>query len=309
MRKAVFALLSIVFSAVFIIAGTFAAFAAEPIDTERLSSLSLQYKQGEKLYGGLEIKAYRIADVFDDGTYALCDDFSEYPVNIYGITTQTEWRRIASTLAAYAVADKIEPHFSAVTDEEGRVAFSGLVPGMYLTLSVRALGDEGIAVFESFVTAVPYPDESGHIYDVSAFPKCEEYIPAAGKTEHKVVKQWKDSGYTSKRPEFVTVDILKDGELFESVKLSEKNNWSYTWSAEDDGSVWQAVERDIPIDYTMTVVENQNTYIITNAVASNGEDAPQTGDTFVVWPYALGLAFSGGAVMIFAAARGKKERS
>ena len=168
-----------------------------PIDPARSSSLTLQYAHGGKYYGGLEIKTFRIAEVFPDGTYALTGEFAKYPVKIYEVTSQSEWRAIASTLAAYIHADGIEPTCTNVTDILGTVSFTDILPGMYLTLGVSETEDNVITVFETFLTVVPYPSDDGdHNYDVTAYPKCEEH-EFGGDIEYKVVKLWKDKGYTA----------------------------------------------------------------------------------------------------------------
>ena len=280
-------------------------YAITPIDPARLSSLTLQYVHNGNYFEGLEVKSYRIAEVHENGTYDLTGVFSEYPVKIYEVTSQAEWRKIASTLASYAVADPIEPTCTAVTDENGIVSFTDILPGMYLTLAVTASDESEITVFENFLTVVPHPSDDGnHNYDVTAYPKCESYVPG-DETEYKVVKLWKDSGYTDQRPASVTVDILKNGILQSSEILSAENNWSFRWTAENDGSTWQAIERDIPSDYTVTVTKDQNTFVITNCIIHEVPEAPQTGDTTVLWVYQLAMCLSGGVLLILAAWRRK----
>lgn len=284
------------------------AYAITPIDPLRDSSLTLHYEYNQTAYEGLTVKSYRIAEVFADGTYALTGAFQSYPVSIYGITSQSEWKIIASTLEAYAIADQIEPTVTAVTDETGTVAFTDILPGMYLTLAIRVERETDITVFESFLSVVPYPSEDGeHNYDVVAHPKCQSFTPTPEEQEHKVVKQWKDNGYTEKRPESVIVDIYKDGVLQSTQSLSAENNWSYHWTSPDDGSEWKAVEREIPADYTVTVVENGNTIIITNVYKYEPEPPPQTGDTTVMWPYVLSMCISGGIIVVLATWRKRKE--
>ncbi len=301
MKKAIKAFFLFLIIALLASGSVLTAFAAAPIDTDRESSLTLQYKRGDRYFEGLEIKTYRIADVFEDGTYELCGAFSDYPVNIYGVTSQTEWKKIASTLSAYAAADSIEADCKAVTDETGTVSFEGILPGMYLTAFVRVETDKDVINFESFLTVIPYPEESGdYNYDVKAFPKCDGYEIKPGKAEYKVVKQWKNDTAKESRPEYVEIDIIKDGMLESTQKLSAENNWSYSWTCVDDNSKWQAVERNVPKDYTVAIEENGNTIIVTNTYEFSENDAPQTGSMIVIWPYALLMCFSGGILLIIA---------
>lgn len=292
----------------------FSALAITPIDPARASSLTLQYRHEGTPFEGLEIRTYRIARVYENGTYALTDPFSEYPVHIYDVTSQAEWRQIASTLASYAAADQIVPTCTAKTDGSGTVSFTDILPGMYLTLSVTAVNGDTTVLFENFLTVVPHPAENGeHDYDVIAYPKCESHTSEETdgetdeKKEYRVVKLWKDNGYSEERPESVAVEILRDGTWYANVELSEENNWSAHWEAEDDGSVWYAVERGVPADYTVTITEDGGTILITNCCRHEESEAPQTGDTRVVWPYMLAMCLSGGMFLILATWRKRSE--
>ncbi len=273
--------------------------AISPIDSQKKSSLTVQYKMGDEYFAGIKIDTYRIADVSPDGTYTLCGAFKDYPVNIYGITSQSEWKSVTSTLNTFATADNLTPTCSAVANEYGTVSFEDILPGMYLTTSVRIEMDSKTILFESFLTAVPAPDIDGnHNYDVKVFPKCEVVTPTFDELEYKVVKHWKDSGNTEKRPQFIEIDIIRDGVVHTTQKLSNSNNWSYSWTAQDDGTVWNVKEKNVPSGYTVTVEKNGNTLIVTNTYDSAYEDPPKTGETTVLWPWILAMCLSGGMVVI-----------
>jgi len=281
---------------------------AQSVDTEKPCSYTVVYKHGNDTFEGLEIKVYRIAEVSAEGVYSLADGFKDYPVKLNGVTSQDEWRAIASTLAAYIAADGIEPTEAGITDSDGKIVFSDIKAGMYLTLSVTTERDSEVTRFETFLTAIPYPENDGiYSYDALAYPKFSSYVPTPDETEHRVVKQWKDTGYADSRPEFVEVDILKNGIVESTQRLTADNNWSYSWKAPNDGAVWQAVERNVSPDYTVTVIESGSTIIVTNVHNYDGMNAPQTGNVSVVWPYALAMCFAGSVLMIVAVWRRKTE--
>ena len=283
------------------------AYAITPIDPTRPSSLTFQYAHNGKSFVGLTINSYRIAEVHENGTYELTGAFGGYPVKIYDVTSQAEWKKIASTLAAYAVADQLAPTCTGVTDGNGFVSFKDILPGMYLTLSVTVNEESEVTIFENFLTVVPHPSEDGnHNYDVTAYPKCESYVPEK-KTEYKVVKLWKDSGFEALRPDSVTVDILKNGVVYTSETLSQDNNWSYRWTTDDNADIWQVVERDVAADYTVTVTKEHSTFIITNCTTHGEPLTPPTSDTGVLWIYQLAMCLSGGVLLIIAAWRRKNS--
>lgn len=283
--------------------------AANPIDLNRSCSLSIEYGYDGKFFEGLTVCTYKIADVYENGTYELTEPFKSLSVNIYGITTQAEWKVVASTLASYIAADSIAPTYKMTTDENGCVAFKNISAGMYLTLEVQTVSDETVITFENFITAVPSPkDEEEHLYDVYARPKYSSYTPTKKELEHKIVKQWKDEGNIHNRPQSVEVDILRNGELYSTQILSSENNWSYSWNYEDDGSKWQAVERNISDDYHVTVESDKTTITITNSCFKAPENPPQTNDINTTHPYVILMSFSGILLMIMALFLKRSER-
>ena len=292
--------ISVILSVLFILFGIFPLSAiAESIDTQRDSSLTLQYRYDEEVFPDLMVHTYRVADISEKGELSLTGQFREYQINIEGIQSQNEWRRIATTLAAYIAADGISATKSMETDKDGFVCFENLQPGMYLTLSVRTEKENTVTVFETFLTVIPYPQGGKYQYDVTAYPKCEQFTNEPAELTYKVVKQWKDGSYTNLRPSTVLVDILKDGVLQSSQVLSSENNWCYIWNAPDDGAKWQAVERDIEEHYTVSVEEYDTTIVITNVYEHN-EKPPQTGDSTMPHVYLL-IIGSVGLILVLTA--------
>lgn len=86
--------------------------------------------------------------------------------------------------------------------------------------------------------------------------ECFEYEKL---TVHKV---WDDNGYPN-RPDSVTVHLLRDGKEYEEIKLSEDNQWTYTWDELDDRYDW-SVKEDVPAGYDETYKTEDNKVFITN---------------------------------------------
>ena len=252
---------------------------AAPIDTEKPASLTLQYRHNGSFYEGLTIHAYRVAEVSASGVYSLSGDFTAYPVNLNGVTSQSEWKTIASTLSAFAAADGLMPDLTAVTDRSGMVSWQNIQPGIYLTTSVRFESQAEVTTFENFLTVIPYPVQDGsYQYDVIAYPKCSSQPVTPGMTEYRVIKQWRDSGFSQNRPASVKVRILRNGKIQEVQTLSSENNWSYSWTAEEDGSIWQVAEVAIPAGYTVTSGANGNTFLLTNTWQTEDPEDPDDPD-------------------------------
>lgn len=270
---------------------------AAPLEPDRECSLTLSYAMDGQGFSGVEIRIYRVAQAFPDGSYQLMAPFASYPVNIYGITSQKEWKDTATTLTAYIAANQDQPYRTAETNESGAAAFTGLETGLYLVSGAVVENDSGTYIFDDFMVYLPTPQEDGTFaYDVEAKPKCASFVP---KTEYKILKLWKDAGNSGARPKSVTIDILKDGVLQETVLLSTENNWSYTWKVSaDDRGKWSVVEQNVPDSYKVTVSESAGTFTVTNTREADPGTPPKTGDSFAFWPWVMSFCLSGSLLVL-----------
>lgn len=274
------------------------------IDIGAECNLEILYTADEKGFENLEIEIFRVGQISAGCEFSLDGDFADYKVDIENITTQDEWNTVANTLSSYAVADDITPTAVGKTDSNGRVYFENLRVGLYLILGVGAEREKEIFTFETFLASLPNEGENGNPnYNITAYPKHSSYIPEPDLISFKVLKLWKD-GSNENRPEKVDIDIFRNGTLENSVELSSKNNWSYIWDAEDDGSVWTVVERNIAKDYTVEISENTRVFTVTNTYIAP-PDVPQTGDTTTLWHYVL-LMFLAGSVMVILAVKNRR---
>ncbi len=287
--------------------------AIPPIDPNAACSLTLYYQKEGKAFPDLEVGIYRVAEVVPGSTYELIEPYASYPVNIHGITHQSQWDNVAQTLWSYIVANGIEPDRETVTDENGVASFSQLQTGLYYVREVVANAVDGTYVFNQFMVYLPMSEDGRtYDYDVEARPKCIGYEL---KTQYTVTKLWQDAGNQSKRPKEVTIDIYQDGELKDTQVLSADNDWSYTWyvSSEDSGK-WTVAEREVPNSYTVTIQENGNNFVVINTRKSQPDtpsdikpDIPKTGDTFTPLPWILGMCISG-ILLLILGLRGWRRR-
>ena len=77
------------------------------------------------------------------------------------------------------------------------------------------------------------------------------------------MKIWEDRGYEQKRPSEVTMQLLRDGVVFDTVKLTKENNWRHTWKDLPAKHTWTIAER-APEGYTVQVGRSGITYTIRN---------------------------------------------
>lgn len=270
--------------------------AVTPLDPAAKASLTISYQKDGATFPDLTVGIYRVAQAFPDGKFELIEPFSSYPVNIHDIMAQEQWTNAANTLNAYIVSNHVTPDKQTHTNAEGVAAFTDLETGLYLVEEVVAENSNGTYVFNRFMVYLPTPQPDGsYQYAVSARPKCTNFVP---RTQYTVTKLWQDSGNQASRPQEVSVEIYRDGQLYETQILSQSNNWTYSWSVSGDQySTWTVTEPSVLSPYKVTVRENGSSFTIINTWHTP-TDAPQTGDTFAPLPWIIMMCLSGIVLVI-----------
>ena len=126
--------------------------------------------------------------------------------------------------------------------------------------------------------------------------------PPPGDPLDVVVKKVWSNDDAKNRPDYVTVTLYDGGKVYDTVKLSKDNNWTYHWKDETVTGNWQVQETNIPRGYTPSYQVSGNVTTITNTWK-----LIQTGQ--VNWP----IAVLGGAGFVLIALGGamlltKKKR-
>ncbi len=78
-----------------------------------------------------------------------------------------------------------------------------------------------------------------------------------------VKKVWKD-GNSKSRPESIKVRLTRKDKTVDTVTLTAKNNWRYTWRDLDYKSGWDVEEIKVPKGYDVSYDENGRVFTITN---------------------------------------------
>ena len=151
-------------------------------------------------------------------------------------------------------------------------------------------------------------------YHVEAICKHDEASepPSDDTVRRKVLKLWDDSGNRDQRPAYVRVQLLRNGRVVDTVRLSEDNNWQYTWNDLDADARWQVVEDQVPDGYTVSIDREGITFVITNTYPPEEPDRPPRPDepeepdepdephlpqTGQLWWPVWALGFCGGAMI------------
>ena len=235
-------------------------------------SLTLSYTRNETAILDANVKLYQIADLSAEAQFSLTSSFLPTNLILNGIQSTEDWDIVRTTLESHILANSITADFTAVTDHTGQVQWSNLQAGLYLAVI------EGVSYFDPVLISLPGLDANGHWqYQLTVTPKPGAFPPAppspppSEKTEvqFKVLKLWKGETDEAERPKSIEVEIFRNGSSHQTVVLSEENLWSYTWTAESDGSDWMVVERNVPEGYSVSVEETTTAFILTNIYLSD----------------------------------------
>lgn len=255
------------------------------IDLNQDVSLTLSCHDGETPLTGAESDIYLAATVDEYGELTPTEDFKQFDVNIRG-ENDDAWRELASTMEGYVLKNGIAPTDSGETDKQGILEFpcnqKKLQPGLYLVLGQSHT--QGGRVYEAspFLVMLPGRDqETGEwIYDVTAEPKLDsEPVPEVpGTVTRKVLKVWKDEGHEKERPQEITVQLLQDGRVFDTVTLNADSNWRHTWTDLDRDHKWTVVENEVE-NYTAAVTREGITFVVTNTYDEDVPDESEPSET------------------------------
>lgn len=239
----------------------------------RKITLTVEYKYENLPISEARFDIYKIANVNNKGEIKTVSPFNSCALDFNKTDSET-MNNLALTLSSYIARDGVKPYDSAVTDSAGKAEFpnsrDGITKGLYLIIGRDAEADGVMYSTEAFLTFLPAKAADGTaIYDVTARPKATEK-DETGERKIKVLKVWNDNNSTA-RPEEITVDLIKDGKVKDTVVLSKTNNWRYSWDKLDCSAEYHVAERGAPDGYTVLTRIEGITFIITNTKQTTDE--------------------------------------
>lgn len=271
-----------------------AAFSGGKIDTEREVSMSVYFGEEASGFSDVNFNVYYVAEMSESGDFALSGDFLDYPVRFENLDS-SGWRALAQTLNAYVQRDGLRPLRQGKTNADGYVSFEKLTVGLYLVVGGTYINQNTAYTPEPMLVSLPSRGEGGEwVYNTELFCKYDsEIVP--NQVVRKVQKVWEDDGNEKKRPQSISVQLLENGKVVDTVVLNRDNNWEYTWKNLDGGSVWQVVEAETPAGYTVSVVREGTVFVMTNTFPS--EIPPELPQTGMLW-FPVPILICGGLLFV-----------
>ena len=224
-------------------------------------TITLICRQDETVLSGMEWSLYRVG-VRDGSAVQFVPALSGYSIDLGDLSSESV-DAAAKTIEGYVIAAGVSPLAQGSTDTAGELAFGGLDNGLYLAAGRNLQVGNTCYVPSTLLIEVNNTDAS---LDYDAYPKFY-YTDVSGQQKMYTVKKvWIDNDdQAQKRPADLTIDLYKGGVLSDTVILNAGNSWEYTWSAEDDGTEWRVVEREVPAEYTVVIDYNSSQFLIKNS--------------------------------------------
>lgn len=239
---------------------TFTAFAAD-----NTQMLTVRFGRNGEMISGSTVRIYRLGTLGKtpegEDTILAEGDFETLPID-YVYTGTQDLADIALTLEGIVSDSKITPAYLDVTDEKGEADFDGAAfpEGAYLVVASIQKVDGVSYVPAASVISLPY------IKDGQKFDVVTMELKYETQTEHvsrKVLKVWKNDR-EDMRNEKVSVSLLCNGSVYDTVELSEENGWSFRWDFLSPDYRWTVVERNVSTKYTVRLTFEGITFVVTN---------------------------------------------
>lgn len=250
------------------------------IDISKKGSLNISLSTNDsEVIKGAEITIYKVGDVVVENSNLIFKNVPE--INLCKIDF-TKVENITTSMVECVQNTSVEKE-TDMTDSEGKVSFTNLDLGLYLVVQTNEV--KGYSKIDSYLTMIPEEIDNKWIYNITSTPKIEIHQTI----DVKVIKVWNKQNENSKLPEFVTIQLLKDDEVLDTVELNNENNWTYTWLDIEKSDKYTVKEINIPDGYTATYKNEGYTFTITNT-----DKLPLTGQ--LKWPVIV--LFSTGVLFI-----------
>lgn len=243
------------------------ASAADMGDKDRNLSLTVVYQDRGNAVAGAPVQLYQIASMDENFHITTDRTFRAFQADIEDEDTQ--WYILADALLAYIQEEGIS------SDDETKINTSGyalfptrnhsLTPGVYLLSCPNYHYNGRIYYTSPVIISLPNFQADGQLSN-----QVTAHIKFTSIPDKLIVKKvWDDRGYESKRPKSITVELLKDGVIAETVTLSKQNNWTYEWPELDPDHTWDVREKAVPgykkPKYCSTFTKDGNEITITNS--------------------------------------------
>ena len=277
------------------------ASAAGSIDLGHTHSLTITAVYADMPISGLRFDAYLISTVDQYGELTVIDRYGAYAesLDIRG-KNDMAWQNMAQALAREILLDPdLKPSRSAVTNSDGVAVFTDIPMGLYLVPGSTIRKNGYVYSTSPFFVMLPEQDLSSNTWNYHVVANAKPGQEPV-KADYEVIKVWKDDCHKDQRPKSISISLICDGEVYDTITLPHNGAWSYTWEDLETNHEWTVTEKRENGYKDPEIRQEGNTFIVTNTCnkPTNPTEPgkpmlPQTG--LLWWPVpvliAAGLLF------------------
>lgn len=223
--------------------------------------ITLIEKEEQTKINEAELTIYKIADAKEENhnlVFEYVNELSDCKFSLDNLDNDNISEEINKCLN-----DSVKG-ISLVT-EDGKVNFEDLDLGLYLVKQTNKV--EGYSVITPYLVMIPRVINDEWTYNVTSKPKTD----IIRVIDLKVTKVWNkaNSNISSSinLPKEIEIELSKNGEVIDTVKLNSANNWEYTWKDLEKSDMYNVREVNVPKGYTVTYQKEGNLFIVTNTTS------------------------------------------
>lgn len=255
------------------------------IDFSKKGSLSITLICEENKINGANIEIIKVAEASLDSNsnveFKYNDKFNSLSKDKLNLKDTKSLLSDINYFLRNNEVDLTDISINKTTNENGNVKFENLDLGLYLVRQTNHV--KGYTEIDDYLITIPSTDSDNNwIYDLESLPKTE----IEKLIDLTVSKVWNLNNRNSKHPDEVIIEIYNNSELFETVVLNERNQWTIELTQIPYSEGYSVVEVNVPKGYVDTY-KNEGF----NFTVINSQKLPQTGSLSYVYYiiFALGL--------------------
>ncbi|MCC8014455.1 MAG: Cna B-type domain-containing protein [Eubacterium sp.] len=217
---------------------------------------------------GITYKLYGVDDYYEVDGEVYDNVYYAYKIDPNGSSADY-------TASAYILRDDVSASYTAVTDSDGEVVFSGLDGGDYLLVAEVYSDGEYVYVATPVVVSV----YSSTVTSVSGKISVATVSEAEDVESVSALKVWSGDYDDETLAQGITVQLLRDGEVYDERELNSSNNWRCTWTNLVATYNWLVVEKEVPDGYMLNIEHDGTVFIITNSTLKGDPEGGTEGTT------------------------------
>lgn len=229
---------------------------ADVVDFNKTGSISIDLIDDDtsKPISGVSVSIYKIANVSEKNhnLYYEYESDVDCTVDINKLDNENITNEIESCILNKDATS------TQISDSKGHIEFRNLDLGIYLIKHTDNVSDG--YTFNTFLLNIPMVVDNKFEYDINTTPKIE-LTKLFDIIVYKIWNNPKNNNIPSK----VTIELIKNDIVIDTIELNKENNWSYTWKDMEMSDLYSVKEINVPKDYKVSYrVENNNVFYVTN---------------------------------------------